>query len=202
VIALMLALLGARAQEEATVEPARRERKKHDRDPEFWGAPLRVDIGTAFREEMRPAAVFGLGTQLARSRKLALEAQVAFMPLHGFVYPGPFRSMGSWDATADVTWLASRWLAVGPTGGVSYRMFNQQGSAIAQAFVPVAGLRANTAFLRARHWSFAVTTKINADLGLTRLVLETNEVRPLPVLEGQIGLRFNLGRSTVPEVKE
>jgi hypothetical protein len=187
VIALMLALLGAWAQEESP-----------ERDRKVRGVPLRLDVGTSFRPDMRPASAFGLGAQLARTRRTALEVQVAFQPLHGFTFVGPWRSMGSWDFTADATWLASRWLALGPTGGVSYRMFNQQGSAIAQTFVPVVGLRANTPFLRARTWSFAVTTKLTADLGLTQLVLETNEVRPLPGVEGQIGLRFNLGHGKVP----
>ena len=58
--------------------------------------------------------------------------------------------------------------------------------------------RANTPFLRARTWSFAVTSKISSDLALTQLVLETNPVVALPVVEGQIGLRFNLGHGRIP----
>lgn len=155
--------------------------------------PMRFDIGTAFRDELAPAAVMGLGVQLARSERFALEANVAFLPLHAFQYAGPWRRMAAWDFTADGTWLANRWLAIGPTVGVDYRMFNQQDSAIEQMFVPLAGVRLNTAFIKARTWSFAITTRLTSDLSQTRIVLETNEVRLLPTIEGQIGLRFNLG---------
>lgn len=159
--------------------------------------PMRMDMGTAFRTDTLPAFVLNIGTLLARSRHFALEANVGVMPMHALQYPGPWRSMMSWDFSADVTWLASRFVAVGPTAGAHYRMFNQQGSAIEQMFVPVAGVRMNATFLRARTWSFAIATKLTSDLTLTQIVLETQQALILPPVEGQIALRFNLGHGSV-----
>lgn len=160
--------------------------------------PLRLDMGSAFRPELAPAFVMSLGAQVARTRYFAVEANIAFMPLHALQIAGPWRSMANWDFSADLTWLASKWVAVGPAVGAHYRLFNQQGSAIEQMWVPIAGLRANTAFIRARTWSFAITSRLTSDLSLTRIVIETNEVRVLPTVEGQIGLRFNLGHGKIP----
>ena len=155
--------------------------------------PLRMDIGTALREDVLPAFVFGIGAQLIRSKRFALEANGVVMPMHTLQYVGPWRSMMNWDASADLTYLASRFFSVGPAAGVQYRLFNQQGSSISRMFVPVAGVRANATFLWARTWSLAITARVTSDLALTRLVFETQQTQILPPVETQIALRLNMG---------
>lgn len=214
-IALLLSMLCGFAQEDeaseedtgepvASIEPRRAkvETPLSHSDRKIRGIPLRLDMGTALRPELAPAFLLSLGAQLARTEHFALETNVGVMPMHALQYPGPWRAMMNWDFSADVTWLASRFVALGPTGGAHYRLFNQQGSAIGQMFVPIAGMRVNTAFIRARTWSFAITARLTSDLSLTRIVLETNEVRMLPLVEGQLGLRFNMGHGRVPEKKK
>ncbi|MEQ1508601.1 MAG: hypothetical protein ABMB14_40590, partial [Myxococcota bacterium] len=149
--------------------------------------PLRVDTGIAIREDLGAGGVFQVGVQLTRSARWTLDADAAVVSGRGIRYPGPFRSMISWELRAEALYNPGRWLAVGPTAGGSYRLYRQQFTAIDEGFVPFVGLQANTAVIRARKWSLALTSRLTADLALTRFVLETAEVVTLPVVDGQLG---------------
>lgn len=168
----------------------------------FHLIPIRLESRVAVREEVGAAAVFELGVQLARTERSALDLNLAIGGARGIRVPGPFRSYWAGDLTADYTVRLTRWMAVGPVGGISDRVFVQQGTPIGSLFVPIVGLRSETTVLRARRWSLGLAAGATVDLTSTRMVLETSRVEYLELVEGQIGLRWNFGHGTPPSERQ
>src|SRR5688572_1400142 len=54
--------------------------------------PIRFETRAAVREEVGAAAVFELGVQVARTRKGALDLNLAYAAPRGIRVPGPFRT--------------------------------------------------------------------------------------------------------------
>jgi len=182
---------------EILVQPAReRERVR------FRMVPLRMDSRVAIRDGFQPAAVFELGAQALRTRRLQLDVNAALVPVHPMLLPGPWRTFWATEVSGDGLFTASRWLAVGPTGGLSVRLYEQQGADLGAQYVPFAGMRAHTTLLRARRWSVAASTRLASDLVLTRFVIDTQQVLTMSPVEAQVGLRVLFGHGRVPEPKE
>ena len=180
--------------------PGRRDRPRRPPvdDRRFRMVPIRLESRVAVREEVAAAPVFELGVQVARTERSALDLNVAISGARGIRVPGPFRSYWSGDLTADWTVRVTRWMAVGPVGGISDRVFVQQGTPIGNAFVPIVGLRSETTILHARRWSLGLAAGATVDLASTRMVLETSRIEYLELVEGQVGLRWNFGHGVAP----
>lgn len=164
------------------------------------GPPLRLDTRISFRPDTAPAPLLEGAIQLWRREPIALEASVSITGGHSLIEAGPFRAFQSVDFGADLLFEAGDWFRVGPSAGVAYRTFRQQGVTVRTGAVPTLGARGQVALLRARTWSLVVSTKLQVDAGLTKVVLGSAEVRTLSPFEGQVGLRFNFGHGkTRPE---
>ena len=155
--------------------------------------PLRLDLRTPFRQGLGPGAVLALGSQVSRTRSLALDLTVAYQSGRLLTTPGPQRSQLCAELGVDARLDLGRWLGVGPTAGIDYRWFRQQGMTISDAWIPVVGAKLDSTLLRTRHWSVVIGARATVDTVLTRFVLETAQVRMLQPVEGQVGLKINFG---------
>ena len=205
-----LLLLPATADEGPAPDPIASEHQAPDRDrhtPRVRGEnglhllPLRLDTRAAIREGMGTGLLVELGVQLARTRSLLLDANVAYVSPRAILVPGPARNFFAWEFGADALVPVTRWMAVGPSGGVAFRLFRQQGSAIDEAWVPFAGVRTHTTLLSARKGSLAVGLRVTVDLAVTRFVMEDSRVVGLSPVEGQLGLRMNFGHGPQPKAR-
>lgn len=163
--------------------------------------PLRLDARVALRDQIAPGPLFELGSQLVRTKAMALDLNISYAIPRTILLPGPFRTFSQVSLDADLMFGGGRFLKVGPTGGVSYRVYIQQWQAIEEGFVPQVGVRASSALIQARKWSLVMTARATMDLMVTQLVMETAQVHSLSPYEGQIGLRFNFGHGRDPVVQ-
>lgn len=186
---LVLASLGALA---ATDEEA----------PRYRGGirlpPLRFDTRVTLRDGAIPGAMVEVGTRLGRTEHWAFEANVGHAANRAIELPGPWRSFFTWELTGEALYLVNRWVELGPLAGIGYRSFRQQGMHLEGAWVPMTGLRANLALLKARRWGIVLSTRAATELTVTRMVLETQQVSTLSPVEGQIGMRLVFGHGRRP----
>ena len=122
---------------------------------------------------------------------------VTFVMPRALGLTGPLRRMTTVDLGVELLGEIGPWLDTGPWAALSLRAFSQDVH-IDLRPVPVAGWRLNATLLRTRTWSTQLTTKVGLDLSPIDLARESAEVRRLIPVEGQVGLRFNLGHGRLP----
>lgn len=165
------------------------------------GPPTRLAMGTRLREGTDPGFHVEGSVQVLRSRWVTVEAVLAGAPNHALDLPGPWRTLASVDGAVDLALEPSPWLAIGPSVGVAYRMFGQQGILVQDAWTPTVGGAIGVQFVRGRTWGFALAGRALADVGSTQLVLQTAAVEALSPVEVSVALeaRFGHGREPTAE---
>lgn len=187
---MLLAAIAIAAPDPGTPLPVRRPEAPRVR---LNGPPTRLTLGSRFREGTVPAFHLEGAVQPVRSRWLAVEVTIGGTPNHALDLPGPWRTLASVDGGVDLSLEPSPWLGFGPSAGVSYRMYGQQGASIQDGWTPVAGAHVDVQVLRTRTWGLALAARGLADLTRTELVLETAAVERLSPLEVSLGLETRFG---------
>ncbi|MBX2798668.1 MAG: hypothetical protein KTR31_13385 [Myxococcales bacterium] len=167
--------------------------RRSERRVKVFVPPLRIGHRATFRNGVNPGFLTEIGLQLYRAPRLKLDANVSVTAPHRIDVLGPFRQFTQADHTYDLMFVLGRHLEFGPTAGVSSRFYIQQWTQVGTAFVPLAGVRVSTPLIWAPKWSVVVDLKGTADLAITEMVLETQQVIQMDQLEAQIGMRVNFG---------
>lgn len=156
-------------------------------------ANLVVESRTAFRSDLNVGATFGLGLRAQASPRWAFESVATMVSLRGIRVNGPQRGWFAADLSASMLYLPRPWLAVGPTAGISYRVYRQQWNNIGQTVMPAIGLAGDATVLRARWFALGVAGRVTGDLGITEYVLETSQVLVQSPWDVQLGIRTTFG---------
>lgn len=153
----------------------------------------RFEMRIVVRERSVPGFLAEIGVQAWRSRYLALDVVLSGTVPHALGFVGPWRTMGSVDGLVDLGVEAGPFFTFGPSAGVAWRHFSQQGSHIAQYVVPVVGGRVSARVLRSRRFGLVLTAKVMGDLRPVDLILDQAAIERLRPIEAQFGLRFEFG---------
>ncbi|MCB9675866.1 MAG: hypothetical protein H6737_12160 [Alphaproteobacteria bacterium] len=159
----------------------------------FAGPPVRFEVRTGFRDGVAPNPIVEAGVQVVRLGRFTVDGALGYNSHASVVTNGLFRTMGSVNGSVDGLYEIGNWLGVGPTAGLSFRIFRQQFTDIDAALIPVVGLRTHVGLIRARRWSFGLSGKVTADLVRTDLVLDTTAITTVSPFEVQLGGRIQLG---------
>lgn len=155
--------------------------------------PLRLETRLVLRQDMNPGTGFQIATQIVRTERVTSDLGLTWTLPHNLALIGPQRGSTDIEGSVDAVVALSKWVAVGPVAGVSYRIYRQQWTPVDEVWVPTLGAVSRATLLAARTWRFTLTLTGTADLAQTQLVLDTQEVRTLHPFALHIGLRFHLG---------
>lgn len=165
-------------------------------EPHVKVRSLRLVSGFTFRQHVSTGAWFETGVRVVGKRGLHVELGAAFVPLHLFTLAGPRRSMMTIDALVDVDVDLGPYLTTGPTVGLAFRLFDQQGLLIDDSQTGLVGWTVRMTMLRTRAFELTLNGRALTDLRPTDLVLATSQVQRLPRTEARfgIGVAFGHGR--------
>lgn len=156
-------------------------------------ANLVVESRTAFRSDLGVGGTFGLGLRARATPRWTFEAMASVVSMRTIRVNGPQRGWMSPDLSASMLYMARPWLAIGPTAGISYRLYRQQWNDIGQVVMPEVGVAGDATVLRARWFALGVAGRGTVDLGRTEYVLETSQVVVQSPWDMQLGLRTTFG---------
>lgn len=165
----------------------------------FRSLPFRFGFGLGVRSGMQSSFVLSIGLQLKRWERAKLEGSLGILPASNLWIPGPFRTLVQIDNHYDLLFDLGPRLDVGPTLGISGRIYRQQWFDVARVPVPVAGLRVSAPLILARRFSWALDVRGLVDLSPVDLALDDREIRRASPFQVQVTFRFNFGHGRLPE---
>lgn len=164
--------------------------------PERAARLLRTRIlsGPVFREDTTTGAFFEIGVEAVGRGAVHLDVGVSATTPHMFTLPGPRRTYGSVDGLLDLGFDVGRYATTGPTVGLAYRFFNQQGQAIDNVTMGLVGWMGRVALLQSRSFGIVLGARGLVDTRAVDLVLATSQVQRMPRVEARVGLGIFFGR--------
>ena len=160
-----------------------------EREPRVVAPPMWLSVGIDTRATTLPSAAVGLGTELARGRRVHLDFDLGLTPVHNLNYDIR-RTFLAVNLEVSVSYALVGPLTVGALSGASYRTYNQQGNVLERGFVGVAGVRTDLPLWRSKRLGLIAGSRARIDTGITQFILDDQSVVNLVPFEVHASMTF------------